>query len=396
MVNRKEKVVLGHLGNAIFSSSARVAEGRTQAQAAGLFIPLIIYNMPKGYDVEKTLAFLSMYAAFGKSDSESQRAWSNWTFSYLVTCFPEWIKLIESSASREVEFKPFPVEFVDALINLSYAAEDIEEGATDQYVQMVKSIPVPKYIPELELSVDNFHPDHALCKSEHIINGFGSLLIFLCGKRITSNNAVTITKKRPMNLINALRIREEDAYILLGEGRMGGMAHAMVHQAWTNHSPVRSAIIKEVAKFGNSAASPAQRQYAIVTRLLEYSGMQPAYFINNFLEVVEDATEYPSLKPAIKAYLTSLREVAAAPRQEQPYYKLIHGEGTRAFHRASILPLSACAIAYEKYKSQSMANFELGEGAAAAVAMFDQEARARGGMTLQDLSVVVPEPEEAT
>jgi hypothetical protein len=128
-----------------------------------------------------------------------------------------------------------------------------------------------------------------------------------------------------------------------------------------------------------------------MAKMIEFAGMQQATFIHEFLQAMPQSVNYSCIRPSFNAYTISLREVAETPSYLQPFFKVIHGERTRAFHRNSILTLSACATAYKKYTTPSMKNFNLGEGATQAVNMYDAEAVRRGHSTLQGLATVEPE-----
>jgi hypothetical protein len=180
-------------------------------------------------------------------------------------------------------------------------------------------------------------------------------------------------------------IKESSLNDLLNKSKMGFDAHTNIHQAWITYADARKAILTKFAAFSSEPSLP-QRVVYTVFKMIEYSGMQSAYFISHFLQAMPLCATYSCVRPALQAYISSVREVAAAPAHLQPYYKVIHGDSTRAFHRNTIFVLAACAIAYEKYTSSSMANFSLGEETTAAVNLFDAEAVRHGHHTIQKAS----------
>lgn len=387
---RKNKALeaVYNLGDQVFGAQKRLAEGQYRSQAEGIIEKLPIYVWPTGVRDEDKLAVLSYLTAYGRSEDDSPRAWSCWAFSYVVLCFPEFQQAIGRINSREYEFIKLPVEYVHMLVKSCRRAEEAEGSGEDkEYNQLTAGIPVLPSFPDMMPSSDTFPPDLAACQLVTAIYGYASLIIYLCGKRINEKNNVTITEKRPQNLIDTYKIDEQASFILRGEGMMNSTAHSFVNQAWVTHAAARAGIVSEIATFAGGATLP-QRVIYTVSKMLENSGMQPAYFIHRFLQAFPHCASYACIRPALNAYASSIREVAAAAPHIQPYYKLIQGEGTRAFHRNSILMLSSCAVAYEKYTSPSMRNFNLGEGATIALAMFDAEAMRKGHTTLQSLTFV--------
>lgn len=381
---------IASLSHQVFGPSQRSGEGRLRSQAEGIVEKLRIYTWPKQVNQEDKLYFLSFMTAYGKSDDISPSAWATWAFSYVVLCFPELQDTISSMNGREYEFVKLPMTFVQAILQTANAATNYNDSQPEEYVRNITDIVSPVGFPSLPRNADSFPPDLAAGALVPAVYGYCSLLIFLAGKQITEKNVSVITEKRPMNLVNAYKINEYSSYSLIGDGKMGSPAHEYVNQAWNTYTHARSAVISEVAAFSTGASFP-QRVVYTITKLLEYSGMQPAYFIHRFLQAMPQAAGYSCIRPSLNAFISSVREVAGAPAYLQPYYKLIHGEGTRAFHRNTILTLSSCAIAYEKFTSPSMTNFNLGEGATAAVNMFDAEAAQKGHQTLQNLTFVQQE-----
>jgi hypothetical protein len=381
------------ISHQVFGLAQRVSEGRVKSQAEGVVEKLRVYTWPKGMNPDHKLSFLAFFTAHGRSEGVSPSAWATWAFSFIVLCFPEMAESVMAKNGREYTFVPLPQDYVNQVLAVVHAAEDYSDSQPAEYGRYTHDIKLPSGLPPLGDRDETMPPELAACATIPAIYGYCSLIMFLAGKRISDKNAVAITEKRPANLINAYNIDENASYILNGEGRMQSTAHHNINQAWNTYYHVRAAVVSEIAAFA-SGSTLAQRVVYTITKMLEYSGMQPAYFIHRFLQARPEVIDYSCIRPAFNAYVMSIREVAGAPGYIQPYYKLIHGDSTRAFHRHALLVLSACAITYEKYTSPSMNNFNLGEGATAAVNLFDAEAASKGHATLQNLTFAVREEED--
>lgn len=373
------------LSHQVFGPSMRSNDGRVISNAEGIIETLRVYTWPKGVPTQDKLAFLAYFTAHGRSVDESPSAWATWTLTFAVLCFPEFQESITRANGREYVFEALPKEYIAAILRLNHAALDFSDSQAEEYNRHYHDIRFPQGLPSLPRDVESFPPDLAACATVQSIYGYCSLLIFLSGKQINEKNAITITEKRPKNLIDTYNINEYAAFILIGDGKMNTEAHHAINQVWITYYHARKAIISEVAAFAAGTTLP-QRVVYTITKLLEYSGMQPAYFIHKFLQARPETAQFSCTRAALNAFISSVHEVAAAPGYLQPYYKLIHGETTRAFHRNSLLTLSSCAIAFEKATSPSMRNFNLGEGATAAVNMYDAEAASRGYPTLGSIT----------
>jgi len=379
------------LSNVVFGPGRRLPEGGFRSTASGIVEPLVIYTWPAGVTDSDKLKVLSVITAYGTSESESPSKWATFTFSYCCLCFPEFAAKIAQINSREYTFERFPMSFVIDVTTFANASESFDEDDNDTVAALAsarRGIVSPGRFPEIANA--DIPEELAAGQTVEVVYGYCSLLIFLSGKKINERNSVTITEKRPQNLIDAYAITEDAAFPLSGDGKMSSQAHKMVNQAWVTYASARQAIISEVAVF-SVGASLAQRVVYTISKMLENSGMGPAYFIHKFLLAMPHAAQYSCIAPSLAAFKTSIREVAAAPAHLQPYYKLIHGDGTRAFHRNTVMILAACAITYERFTSSSMSNFDLGEGTTTAINMFDAEAKRLGHQTLADLTTQIAE-----
>nr|WKE35273.1 hypothetical protein [Plasmopara viticola lesion associated mononegaambi virus 5] len=377
------------LGSQIFDPKNRFVEGRILSASEGIIKTLPIYQWPAGISNEDKLTVLSYMTAFGLSDEESPAKWATWMYTYIVLCFDSMVDLIKREGGREYTFHKLPVSLIKDILALSDNALEFEgSGENQEYARLISKLQFPSHFPALPRSPEMFPDVLAGCKTVQAVYGFCALLIFMAGKKINEKNVTTITERRPQNLIDTYGISENATHFLTGEGKMQSQAHKMCNQAWVTYAFARRAIITDVAAFASGNSLP-QRVVYTVSKLLENVGMQSAYYIHRFLQAFPECKEYTCIRPALGVYAASIREVAKADSRIQPYYKVIHGDLTRAFHRNGLLTLAACAISFEKTTSPSMRNFALGEGATTAVNMFDAEASSKNNRTLSEFTNVV-------
>jgi hypothetical protein len=374
------------LASQIFDPKNRFVEGRILSNSDGIIQTLPIFTWPPGVTSDEKLTFLSYFTAFGRSEDESPTHWATWMYSYIVLCFDTMEELIRRQGGREYKFEKLPLKLIKDINALSEEALNFEGSDENQeYTRKLALISFPSQLPHLPRSAE-FFPDilAAGCLVQSVY-GFCGLLIFLAGKKINEKNIITISERRPQNLIDTYSINEQAAFFLSGEGKMGVTAHHMVNQSWVTYAQARMAIITDVAAFAIGTTLP-QRVVYTVSKMIENTGMQPAYYIHRFLQAFPECVNYACIRPSLGVYAASIREVAQADSRIQPYYKVIHGDLTRAFHRNGLLALSAVSISFEKLMAPSMKNFTLGEGATAAVNMFDMEAASKGHRTLSSVT----------
>lgn len=382
------------LASQIFDPKNRFTEGRILSASDGIIQALPIYTWPSGITASEKLCFLAYFTAYGTSDDDSPSRWATWMYSYIVLCFETMEDLIRRAGGREYKFEKLPIKLIKDIAELQRSALNFDgSGDNQEYADILLRVRFPLAFPDIDRTTAVFPDVLAAGATIPSVYGFCSLLIFLAGKKINEKNSITITERRPQNLVDTYSISEQASYFLTGDGKMQSVAHKMCNQAWVTHAQARVAILTDVASFAIGSTLP-QRVVYTVSKLLENVGMQPAYYIHRFLQAFPECVEYACIRPALGVYAASIREVAQADARIQPYYKVINGDLTRAFHRNGILALSAVAISFEKHMAPSMRNFTLGEGATAAVNMFDMEAASHGHRTLS--SVAASNEHEAT
>jgi hypothetical protein len=175
------------------------------------------------------------------------------------------------------------------------------------------------------------------------IYGHLSLVLFLAGKTITDTNRASITQKRP-NAIERKYFNEKVVGPLSGSLALSATAHTQIHTAFVQLTHLRKEVFTRVATFNTQTEDSTFEVVATTTRLMRYAGMQQAILIDNFLSAHKEALAVPFLAPAIQAYAASMRDVMAAPAIVRPYFKIIHGDTTRAFNRNEIENLLTVAL----------------------------------------------------
>jgi hypothetical protein len=190
------------------------------------------------------------------------------------------------------------------------------------------------------------------------IYGYFSLILFLAGKTITEVNRAAIVEKRP-KAIEGKYFSSAAVPCLSGALRLSNRAHSEVHSAFTAMSHMRELVFTEVAKFSVTKNNYEVEVVATTTRLMAYAGMQHVIMINKFLDANEVAFKIPMLQPALRSYVLSLKHLQTEKEVVRPFFKLIHGDTTRAFNRKDVEPLLVVAVMEELKTNDTLSNFAL-------------------------------------
>lgn len=374
------------VGNGIFTPSIKPPSANQLSRLSGITKKLTVYTWPsnQNYSANDKLIVLAFLSPFIRSKSESISQWSTWMFSYIFLCFDSLPDMLLQRNSSEYDIKTLPKSLIVSILKINdiIVNEDVSEDLSlDRYCTAVSELSFPLDFPDIEKSIEIFPENLAASRIIPSIYGFCSLLIFLCGKQINEKNLSTITEARPQNLIDTYSIHEQSVYILKSPNVHSLLSAQMCNKSWNYHYPMRKLIISEVSRFSAGETLPCRVVYT-VSKLLEYVGMQQAFYIHKFLLANPQCKDYVCLKSALAAYTSSLTQLRQEEPHIIPYFKVIHADMTKIFHRNSILPLAAVAINYELRNNRSISNYNLGPGMTAAMDMFYQEAKSRGDMNL--------------
>lgn len=367
------------LGSKIFSSSNALLESTRKSNVHGIVEEIIVYKWPANVSNDSRLKLLTLFTVCGKSSDISHSKWQSWVISFSTLCFSELELKIKAEGSREIVFKTLANDTIQTGLALFSAMSNAEDEEDAALAASRKAFVLPERFPDVDPTSEFFHTDLLFCETIPAIYGFNSLLLFMAGKKMNDINSRAVAEARPTAIINTYKA-EAAAYILTGDGKIDPKNYVWVNLCWTKSQAAKKAIFTEVAAFAKSATQ-AQAVTYTTAKLLEFVGMQPAFYIHKFLISNPWCSNISIVRPAIAKYHDSLKEIARVPAYLQPYYKVIYGESTKAFHRQALLPLTACAIAYDRITNPTLANYALGEGADSAVNAFDAEARQKGFTT---------------
>jgi len=310
-------------------------------------------------DIETVRAYHLALIAAGASEVDDAEMWQNYVVTMIAAALPE----LRASLKESPEYEEviLPDVFVTSLVewamlcgeaNLPANSEEDKESARDAANSMLPfdwKLPFAMFPRSVNI---------ADVLSAQAIYGHFSLILFLGGKNITDKNRIAITHKRP-GAIEGKYFDKKNIDSLTGSLSLSRIAHRQINLAFTVMTPVRKATFMYVAGFTVNPQDARLEIVATTTRLMRFAGMQQAVIIDDFLSGHEEAMSVPFLMPAINAYVSSMRNLMAAPSEQRAFYKLIHGDTTRAFNRNEILPLLTVALVAARELNPTLMNYDI-------------------------------------
>jgi len=210
------------------------------------------------------------------------------------------------------------------------------------------------------------------------VYSYFALIVFLMGKNITEANRVSITDKRPNALIRRFRCANA-AYILTGAGRIGDENHTLINGGWVRSSGPRMEIVKHFAQLMPIRSQQQTTEIlGNIFGLLEYSGAQSIYYINQLLIAHPWVSKVPIMRASYHSYAESVRALHTQPQWFKPYYKLAMHDSTKLFRRRDLDPLIAVSVVWSRQVSPTLQRFAIAANMQGVIDTFTRECAARG------------------
>jgi hypothetical protein len=340
--------------------------GTPAAPATTVASPLIrkvaVYTLPADRAGETTVsqAFHLFLMWAGTSEDTDRVLWQNYVATLVCTSFPTIRAGVMQSAVFEERILSNAMvdkicQWYEDYLVVTSDDSDMEEDLRATCKTDLEATIIDLKVPRGKLVYDINMADTL---SIEAIYGHISLVLFIAGKTITDANRAAITQKRP-GAIERKYFNGRIVGPLQGSLRLSATAHVAIHTVFVTLTHLRRETFIQVAQFNAAHGDPVLDVVTTTTRLMRFSGMQQAVLINNFLDAHEEAFAMPFLIPAIKAYLASIKDMNAAPVEQRPYYKLIHGDSTRAFNRNDLMNLVVVAVAEARETNPTLQQYAI-------------------------------------
>lgn len=332
------------------ASEAHSASDNVRAQKVNPLLTRIkLVSLPgdRAEDVSYLRAFHLYLIVAGTSKDTDQARWRNYVVTLTGLCFAD---LKESILVNSLyEDAPMSAASAAALMQWYETYRGAVAPEADQETQEACAAALEGLCPDLDMPQGvaslKINPDHVLDIPS--IYGHYSLVLFLAGKTITEKNRSSVGQKRPA-AIERKYFGGASVASLSGSLALSNAAHSEIHAAFVYLSHARKVIFNKVSMFNDQGGDPQVEVVATTTRLMRFAGMQQAMIIDKWLLSHPDGFRVPMLMPSIAHYVASLKELKRLPAEQRPYFKLIHGDTTRAFNRNDLEYLLAIALADER------------------------------------------------
>ncbi|APG78631.1 hypothetical protein 2 [Hubei rhabdo-like virus 4] len=332
--------------------------------------------LPTSIPTEDRLRYLSAMASLGTSLTGTVASWKVYILAYTAMLFPS----LEKAFPREI-YAPIaiPPETVTAVLGafngLEAMPEEYDQEELHEAEVAFNKLSLGPGLPMgSSLMKTRFLPEEAAAK---VIASHYSVLLFIAGKRIDSEDHSALTRNRPDALIRKAHM-EQEPQLLTGNLRMSDKSHNELNSAWQELAALRGVIFPTFAEFAADTTDEVQDLIYTTMHLLRFSGMQHAKIVHGFLGAFPWAREVPALRSAIAKFDESVVAAAGYPIHIQPYVKLIYGDKAEIFPRKEMEVLISCAVAASQETSPDIVNFYSTDAFSPIVEAFMTERERRG------------------
>jgi len=331
-----------------------------QTTTSALLRRIKVYVLPADHlTVQETVrAFHLLLIVCGTSRTTDRYEWQNYLATLVSACYPVMkADILGDPVYEEVTLSSTNIKDLTDWFTIYTGGTDL--SSTQEERDASKTM-LADMMPLLELPVGTPTVDINLGDVLDIPSVYGhfSVVLFLAGKTITDKNRVAVTQKRP-GAIERKYYNGKQVGSLTGSLALSHEAHTYLHLAFVVLTRVRKAVFTHVANFNNHPDDPPTEVVATTTRLMRFAGMQQAVIVDSFLEGHEEAFSVPFLMPAISAYTASMKDLSSAPVEQRAYYKLIHGDTTRAFNRNEISNLLTVALVHARELNPTLLQYNI-------------------------------------
>jgi hypothetical protein len=320
---------------------------------------------------EQKISVIVAFMLCARSVDDYVNNWKTFIITLICLGFPEFKNVLVDGASEMVDGHHLPATFITA-------ACDAAQGLINSFKAGIESPdPIPLQLPDNlpEVQIAAYSTEHVESSAMESVYGFISLVIFLMGKDTSTTDRRAIKTARPDAIRRKYKL-DNARYFLDGGGALSDEAQDGICQAWLRMPFLRRLWVPEFAKFKDSPGGPSEVVYTTF-KLLEYSGMQHAYYVFRLVDALPWVINIPILKPALTVYVTSISELSTVNPLIQPFYKLIYGDATKIFYRNAMNEIVSCAILYGTRTAPSLRRFVVSQSAVQAVQDFLVAAKGR-------------------
>lgn len=319
--------------------------GTKTSSLSGISRNITVYKLPDESSDKLRQEVMLALTLCGRSSDPSVSHWQTFALTYCVVGFPGLAAMIKGEVSRDYKVVDFPEQFLTDVITIGQTFDN-DINADDQTLI---------FPPGLPLTTTQYSGDLYEAYSLGGVYTYLALVVFLAGKRISPDNRDSIIKNRPTAQIKKYGLSVAE-YYLTGPGRISDHGHGCINNAWVQSSAPRRIIVREFSRFAGTDDYTQEVVYTMF-RLLEYAGIQSAFFIHQLLLACPWIYEIPALKPGLDLYERSLEQMAREDPIIRPYVKVMYGDSTKLFHTKTMAGLIACAVIWVQQSSPSIAQY---------------------------------------
>jgi hypothetical protein len=331
---------------------------------------IVIYYLPK--DATETHYKIAMAAMTlcGRCEDERPASWQSWVLTWSVLCFPELLDKFKNDGSAvDYSYQPFPENFLDSATS-AIRAHAADDAPSETFVVFPPSLPAASTVPMTSELV--------YAAEIEGLYAYYSMLIFIMGKSIGSDNLASVSSQRPLALIRK-RMLQKCEYLLIGEGKPTTANYRHIQSGWVRSTRHRITVVKHLAML-NAADNRSESLDTVCVNMdmLRNSGQTYMFYIHELFTACPWCIEIPAIRAAYYHYVRIVKVLAAQPAWFQPYYKLAYQDSTKVVRRKDIEALISVAAFYAAQTRKTMSQYRVNMDTLPVVTAFQKLALSKG------------------
>lgn len=331
---------------------------------------IVIYHLGKSHTETQYKLAMTALTLCGRCDDDRPQSWQSFVLTWSVLCFPELLEKFKADGnSVDYTYQEFSPDFLESASTAirQHAAED----APDETF-----IAFPPHLPDASAVPVTAELVHAA-----VIEGlyaYYSMLVFIMGKSIGSDNLTSMSTQRPLALIRK-RMLQRCEYILIGDGKPLTDNYRHIQSGWIRSTRPRIVVVQHLAMLTASEnRSESLDTICVNMDMLRNSGQTYMFYIHELFTACPWCVEIPAIRAAYYHYVRIVKVLAGQPTWFRPYFKLAYQDSSKVVRRKDIEALISVAAFYAAQTRKTMSQYRINMDTLPVVHAFRKLAAAKG------------------
>lgn len=321
-----------------------------RTMALGEKIP--VYFFPESTSEEDRMFVFIVMVMVGRTSDTDNTKWQTYFLSFCCCIFPEIVGMMKRSGSvKSYVFEPLSTEFITKCKDFIIAGVSKEDDKPHT-IDLISTMP--------DISDVAFNPHLPSACSIEGIYTYWSMMVFIAGKPISSDNADAISTKRPKALMEKRGLSGSEL-ILLGDFKLPTRNYERIKRVWARSSGPRVVIVEHHALLC-AQDTPEELENLVVTmNMLKNTNQTYITHIANLLTACWYVVTLESCKADFRNYEKQVAFLDSLDPLLMPYHKFAYQDKSQHIQRSGLDNLIACATLHATQTKKTMNQYRINE-----------------------------------